>query len=535
MLSLEQLAELIKSKSEYLRYNQMIFDIYRGKLLDYVEDRLKASLSGEALKYALDRVAPINVLRRIIDKESKLYSSGVSRELTEGFTENDQKVFSFMLEQMKPNRAFSRWNAYTNTFKNGLVGPYLNRHGIPQIRTIPSDRFIPFSTDRIDSHIPTGFAIYIGPYTGTYRGGKAKGKQLWYAITDHSYVWFTEKGEDVTLDLNPENDYVNEIGAIPFVYINKDEESILPEQDTDILAMTLLIPVILTDINYAHMFQSFSIVYGINLTDQGMKWGPNSFWSFKSDPGQEGAPTIGTLQPQADIDAGLSLVANEFALWLNTKGIKPGAVGEVNGQNFVSGISKILDEMDTSENRNEQIPYFEDGEAQFWDLTLKKMLPYWMKYEGYKGIRENFSQEISVVTKFSEQIPLVRRGQLVSESKAELDAGFTTRRRSLRKLNPTMTETELDALEAELDELKAVDSSALNGAQVTSLTAVLERVGQGTLPPESAIVLIISAFGLSEEVAQSMVSPIQPGSVALPEKQNGSRPAPSEEPDGDEE
>lgn len=443
------LLKLVKASDEHIKYNKVLFQIYKGRLQELVEERIKATLSPQAAHYAIARIAPINVLKRIVDKQSKIYASGVSRQVQSG-NESDEKILQYFGETMQPNQVFGRWNAYFNLFKNGLAQPYLKSNGVPAMRVIPSDRFIPFSDDAVDPDNPTGYIIIMGKYHG-----KQKGKEYYLAINNTDFVYFTDEGENITLERDPTATHINEVNRVPFVYINRDAEDIMPTQDSDILAMTLLIPIILTDINYAHMFQSFSILYGINLTDEGMKWGPNSFWSFKSDPNKEGPASIGSITPQANIGDGLQLVANQFALWLNTKGIKPGAIGEVNGGNFVSGISKILDEMDTSEDRNEQIPYFIKGESEYWDLTLKHMLPYWQKRNGYSGIQGAFSAAAKVTTNFAEQVPLVRRGAVLDEVIKELENNLTTRTRALKRLHPHMTNKELAELEKELDKAQA--------------------------------------------------------------------------------
>ena len=461
-MKLKWLAGMVEARNEYLKFNRTIFEIYKGNLEDKVRECLHSQLSGGALQYALSRMAPINVLTRIIEKKSKIYASGVTREAVGG-SEIDSDILNYFSDAMRPNIVFSRSNAYFNLFKNALIQPYLRSNGLPAMRVIPSDRFIPFSEDGIDPEIPTGFIICLGSYKGNNR--RVKGALAFVAINSTDLVYFTEKAEDITPEFSVEG-YEHDIGAVPYVYVNRDAEDIMPTQESDMLAMTLLIPVILTDINYSHMFQSFSIIYGIDLTDQGMKWGPNSFWSFKSNPAAESKPSIGTLQPQADINAGLQLVANQFALWLNTKGIKPGAVGEVNGQNFVSGISKIMDEMDTSEDRNEQIPYFVDAEKEFWDLVLKRMFPMWQRRNIYQGIRGDFSMGAAVSTNFAEQVPLVRRGAVLDDVIKELNQGLTTLRRGLKRLNPQMTESELNQLEADIRAEKAAKQAEFEASRM---------------------------------------------------------------------
>jgi len=457
---IKELFSIVEGHSDYLEHNRKLLKIYKGKLLPYIEAELAKQFTGESYSIAIKRIPPINVLKRIIDKQSKIYAGGVRREVSGG-NASDENILSYMMKILKPDMMFSTWNSYFNLFKNSLVQPYLKSNGLPGIRVIPSDRFIPFSDDEIDSDNPTGFIIYI-------KEVKEKGKsiKIYMAIDKNDYCYFTNEQKDYTPQMTPQGqpvDYRNQIGVVPFVYLNRDNENIVPEQDTDVISMTTLIPILLTDINFAHMFQSFSIMYGINVNFEGLKFQPNALWSFKSAPDDERKPEVGTLASNADISGGLSLVANQFALWLNTKGIKPGAIGEVNGSNFSTGISKIMDEMDTSEDRTEQIPYFVNAESEFWNLMLKHMLPFWSRSSKYSGVNATFSVAAEVVTVFSEQVPLMRRGQLIDDTIKEIDNGFITKRDGLKRLNPHMTDKQIDEKELEL-------SAEKNSTTITEIT-----------------------------------------------------------------
>ena len=54
---------------------------------------------------------------------------------------------------------------------------------------------------------------------------------------------------------------------------------------------------------------------------------------------------------------------------------------------------------------------------------------------------------------------------------------------------------------------------ALNGAQVTSLVEVIERVALGTLPKASAKAIIRAAFNLDESIVNAIIDPIEEGGI----------------------
>jgi hypothetical protein len=107
--------------------------------------------------------------------------------------------------------------------------------------------------------------------------------------------------------------------------------------------------------------------------------------------------------------------------------------------------------MDTFEARQSQTTIFKQSEKQLWDLVLNYMHPYWQA-SGKVSIQGTISPNIYVNTTFAIQLPQQTRGQIVRDVKEERAAGFTTRKRALKKLNPEFTDEEITALEIELDE-----------------------------------------------------------------------------------
>jgi hypothetical protein len=504
---------MLKAKGDYLKHNYEIKDIVDGNLLPYIEAKLKRQLTKQqSYDIAKERIPPINTLRRIIDKKSKIYAQGVLRNVVSG-TEKDSDMLNWYVSAIKPNSIMQICNEYFNMFKTCLIQPYLSTAGdkrIPAIRAIPSDRFIPFSDNAQEHEKPTGYILIVGWGKPDKKGNRT---MVYMAITAKEFVYFNSNGDVVTTQYVDEEyfDGVNKLGVLPYIYINRDKSCIMPTQDTDVITMTTLIPILLTDINFAHMFQAFSIFYGINVDDKGITFGPNVFWNFQSQEGNPNKPEVGTITPSSDINGGINLVANQFALWLNTLGIKPGEMGDINGSNFSSGVAKMLDEMDTSEDRKQQIPYFAQAETELWDLILNHMHKVW---EPEISLKSSFSASASVEVVFAEQVPLVRRGAVVKEQNEEYKSGLTTRKRAIQTINPQMPTKEIDKLISDIDLEKSADTStALNGAQVESMVSVLQQVGLGMIPQDSAKSILISAFGLSEDAAKAIIDPIKPNSI----------------------
>jgi len=468
----------IERHSEYLAFNSILFDVYEGELKKYVEADLRQQLSGQSFEQARHRIAPVNLTKKIVDKLSKIYQQSPARNVQDG-TDKDQELLTWYEDRLKFDRKMNGANEFYNLFGATLIQPYAHQ-GIPKLRAVPNDRFLPFSIDDVDDTIPTHLIFMHG--TKSYRTKKANGEYttreqyedlpVYHVWSDTEFIVINSRGDIDSEEMarlgNPEG--INLLGALPAIYINRSETLLIPKADIDGFTMTKLVPILLSDLNFAVMFQTFSIIYGINLDEENLKLAPNVFWRFKSDNKTEGKAEVGTIKPEVDINDVLGLIQSEFVLYLNTRGIKAGAVGNLTTENLASGVAKLLDEMDTSESRQEQSTVFQDSEQELWDLVLNRYNPYWIK-AGLISSTQQFTSSASVLTNFAEQVPLTRRGDVVKDQESEVKAGFTTRRRAIKRLNPKMTEAEIDELMEEIDEEQAITVPAEDITQEGEETA----------------------------------------------------------------
>ena len=73
---------------------------------------------------------------------------------------------------------------------------------------------------------------------------------------------------------------------------------------------------------------------------------------------------------------------------------------------------------------------------------------------------------------------------------------------------PGFTNTILDTINTPKEAAKAgttVSQVSLNGAQITSLVAIVQNVARGELPYDSALAMIISAFPFDESKAKEIL------------------------------
>ena len=268
---------------------------------------------------------------------------------------------------------------------------------------------------------------------------------LLHVYTDDEFDSFYMSGEENTQDLI-NNDGVNLIGIIPFVYGKRQKNRLLPVLDSDMLKITKAIPVMLTDGAGAQMFQSFTQIYGINLSFENAVIAPNVIWSLKSDPNSDVKPEIGTIKPEADTEKVVQFVTTIFTMWLESKGVRIGSMGSVDGGSASSGIAKIIDEIDVWEIRKKSQEWFEKDEKELWNVKLPKIHNYWIKSGMVKpsevpGMMIN--DELDIKVKFEAPKPMQTRMEEIAEIKAEIDLGVMTMEQAIKRLYPDADEAQI--------------------------------------------------------------------------------------------
>lgn len=426
-----------KAQEDYRDMNARLIEIYEGGLEGQIIEHLKKSLP-KTWERVTDRIAPINLLKRLVDKLSKIYQEQPTRmPANEG--EATSNLLQYYLDSMRVDTYLNVANEIFNMAKSVLLQPYTHE-GKPCLRVITPDRFAVRSTSAVDSTNPTEVMIYMRDIVGR-DGTKEK---VFHAYSKNDFLIFTDKERILTAEMaevgNPEG--INPIGRLPFTYIKRSRTRLVPRHDDDLYRMTLLIPILLSDLNYAVKWQTFSIMYGINVDSKNLVMDPSAFWELKTDPAAPDQQIeINTIKPVVDISETIRLIETEIAFWLQSQGIKPGALGSLQGDALSSGVAKIIDEMDTMENRVGQISYFKDAEADLWDLTFNHLHPYWVDTQQVEN-RQAWTGG-QVWTDFRLPQPIVRRKELVEEVNAEYTAGFLTKHDAVQRLNPDWSQADV--------------------------------------------------------------------------------------------
>ena len=434
------ITDTVESQESKIKHNNTIFEILEGNLLKYLEEALKDQFSDGSSSIAMKRAVPVNVLRKIITKLSTLYNESPKRT-----TENpsNQEMIAFY-EQQGINHHFKDYNENFNAYKYSTMEIYEDDvEKIIDVRSIPSNQFIPFSEDKANPLRVTGIIKILGDYV------KACGTRVKkiHVLTDEIFISMTTDGEIFKEETNLTGG-LNPFGILPYSYISRSRYQLIPMNDTDVIKMTLNIPVLFTDANYNSMYNAVPIVYGINLDDEELKRAPEVFWNLKpTDPDPQSRAEIGVLKTEMDIEAQIKLIISELSIWLESKNIKPGAIGNIDAQSVASGVAKIIDEADTINDRRAQEQFFKATEKDFWQRLGIIHNTLALAGDRIKEKRLFVDPEDMIVNiDYADPKIIEDESTKIDNVVKKINAGLITKRHGLKELYKDMSDKELDEM-----------------------------------------------------------------------------------------
>jgi hypothetical protein len=188
----------------------------------------------------------------------------------------------------------------------------------------------------------------------------SKSERIYHVFTQNEFVEIDGTGKVLRTEPNPYT-------IIPFVYLKRDSIELMPRVGRDDYEMVTLLPLLLTDANFSLKYKAYSILYVLNAEAPNIELAPNAIWSFNST-GQDGDKVeIGQIKPTLAIDEVLNNISTQYTLWLETKNLKSpaisGAQGGLSVQNM-SGIAKVIDEADVTDDVTMQRNIFKDAERR---------------------------------------------------------------------------------------------------------------------------------------------------------------------------
>jgi len=455
----------IQNHQDYLQFNQNLYEMWQGQIKEFVKDSLKEEIiSKAAYSRAIKRIPSINVIQKTTQKLSKVYTNPPTR-LTDNTVDKD--IMDSIEKHGNLNQALDVGNNVANLHRGFYIEPFIEEKKI-KFRTLAYQQFLPFSDDTINPLNMTVLIKLMGKdkkvtqqQTYDEQGRKLEGIEdqirevdLYSLTSDGEFMIIDSQG-DVRLDKMEEifgsNSTVNKFGVIPGRYFNTSAFELIPFLNQAGYDISILIPKLLTDLNFAAQYMSHSIIWTKNANLGGQSINPDAIIDLGDQKEGGGDPDMGVIDPKVDIEKILMLVEFELSAYFSSVGIKTSTQGTMMPGREASGFAKAMDEGDATQERQAQVEQFREYEHNFWKM-LAKVQNVWAgenKLSENRKFSPQFSDTFSVV--FSEMKVLKSAKQKLEEIKLSQDQGLMSERQALRFLYPDFTEKQLDEWQAELE------------------------------------------------------------------------------------
>lgn len=479
---------------DYLESNRRIYQILEGQLRQEIEQSLaKEMVSRSAYKRIIERIPPINILKKVTDKLSKVYIEPPIRR-ADNATDND------IIENIVRNSHFDRTmlmaNVYYNAQRMFAIEPYL-KEGKHKFRVLGGHQFLPFSDDPIDPSNMTVFIKLMGNELkqvapkfledGTRLDNADEVEQVTilglysddeFLIVDTSGAIRYDKMQAMGLSIQmPQRTFQNRFGRIPFFYGSKSRTELVPYPNKEGLDASILIPKLFADLNYAAQFMSHSIIWFKNAKLDGQEINPDALVDLGERTEENGDPEMGVITPTVDIPNVISMIKTELSMYLSSIGIKANeqAVGRE-----ASGVAKAIEEGDTTAERKMQVEYFRGIEMEVWKL-ISDMQRVWAQRNGLgrdaerRTFSNNFAETFTIM--FAEMKPLKTTRQKIEEIQLLRDQKLITKKQSIRMLYPEMTDNQIEEWLSELEDEREQEMDSMLSAGGTMMAS---RQANGT-------------------------------------------------------
>lgn len=465
-------------------------DIYADGGRKFLIEAIKREFGEDSLREM--RLAPLNILKKIINKKSAVYARPAIR-MTE--SASDQALVDYYVDELGMNELMQKANRYYNLFSNTVlyavpsgdeikacvVPPYLysvmpNQFDQTKLEGFIFNRFM--EEDRLLQSDDLASATGVEGWDrqrGTENGKGLVGSEERDDSTSRQYIFWTDSQHFTTDDNGNriifypelgEDQFINPIMKCPVVSINKDRDAEpWATQGEDMVDLTIAIQQGWSDLLTIAKNQGFSILTIIS-PDEPKKLvvGVNKAIWLKQNPGQE-TPSINYVTGNSPLSEYKELLMELLGLLLTTNDMAPGSVsGLTNAKNFSSGFQALIEMADTLEALEADKPILRNAEHEFWEVIAG-----WHNYMYDIGVLNEeakalgkFSDDVDVMIHYSDMKPIESEQDRINAVEKLTQLDLLTKEDALKKLNPDLTAGQIEKKIKELAEGRAQRVADMN-------------------------------------------------------------------------
>lgn len=465
------------------------WQVYKDKTSTFVTDLLLEQFSEETVREMSYSITNISIVRKIINKLSRVYLNGATRSIAEN--EDATEKLAGLSDFLNFDQRMKMQNRITKLQKNSVnyikPCPFIDDDGETKMRVRISP-LNPYLYDAIEEfydrtkplcyvlnnyspgsilhtsldpakvrsnggHLRAGFSTHVSPSSAV---SAPAGDGIDQKIADKKedenaalesekiYIWwsdhyhFTTKG-NVMIDADgvpfePEGvddeRIQNDIEEMPFVNFAVDQDnSFWSEGGEDLVDAGIVVNSMLTQVNHIGVVQGYGQFWmrGKNLP-RNQTVGPNKAVILEYEDGDP-VPEVGFATANPPLRELMQNVESLVALTLTTNDLSTSGVSaDLDGGGMApSGIALMIDKAESLEDVADQRQMFIDAEQDIWRITAK-----WMQHFDEQGTLDPEMSELKIPEDMELNLEFQEAGAISTEKekleslKLRKDLGINT-------------------------------------------------------------------------------------------------------------
>lgn len=472
---LQKLVEEINQQEEESRRAEFKkrHDIYRDGGAEYLLEELVREFGTDSIKEM--RIAPINLLKKIVNKKSTLYKKPPVRAAA---NEKDQALVDYYVNEFDLDVTMQKAQRYFHLFSNlviylvpkedriqiRVVPPYLYSVVTNQLDQTFADAYLfnSFTEEGLilpfdDVPSATGAQGYTREDGVRESGDRINSQEDALNPENRNYIFWSDQ-QHMTLDasgspmIDPNKDheeqFLNPWGEMPIVNVAKDRDSeFWATQGKDMISLTMTIQKAWTDLLTYSKHQGYGIPVFIGEEEPTkLEFGVNRAIFLKQKPDGP-TPSFSFVSSNPPIGEQKDMIMELLGLLLSTNDMNPKEIGGTNSaRNFSSGFQAMIENADILEAREADKPVFRTVEKQLWHkirLIHNWMFDFGVLNEEAQALGK-FSDELEVGVEYSDIKPLESESDRIGHVKELMSLGLLTKRQAIKKLQPSKSDEEIE-------------------------------------------------------------------------------------------
>lgn len=544
-------SENTKSRKQYAFKSS---ETQGGRFKQYVKEHLQSQFFTDSVR-EMPIIASINIQKAVVAKKATIYKRPPKRNWT-GISDDQKQTLTRIYRHMQADKKLNTANQ-NYCYQDQTIGMIVPKNGkyvmrifkMHQVDAIPdyddpetARGYIISAFDRTDFLIPFSERPEVDTATGfrprslrssSNREQKNEVADEWqfkkytekYIVWDYDYHFLCNGLGEVldpeTGEPSNEVDITNPLGGtLPFFEVAKDKDFEFFVRPSNILTdFTIEFNSALSDLQNTMKMNGYAV--GVlkapsELQPEGQVIGAAMLLKLPTD-NPEAVVDFQFVSPNANIGEISSAIDRFLNYFTTSEGLGSEVInsgGDV--RQFSSGLDRFISMINRIEAHQDDYEKFRDAENKIYEI-IKAWNNVLM---GSNQIGNEFKlgsipDDSEVDIAFYQPEVIQTEAEKLDVIDKKLGLGLISQIEAIMHDRGITDIDEAKKLKEEIDGIRKEEgnvSEVLNGAQVTSLVNVVEKIATGVIPKETGEIVISTAFNVPQETARLMLDSVKEGS-----------------------